>query len=311
MKKILVTGAGGCIGTKLVERLKSEGYWVRGVDLHYPYFSDSPADEFLVMDLRHEQACRRACQGIDEVYHLAADMGGMGFIESQTCELLHNSTMINIRMVKAAAKAKVKRYFFSSTVCVYRDMLPGEPQIDEEAVYPAMPDSEYGWEKLYAERVIATFGREYGFDVRIARFQNTYGPGSDFATNRAKAPAQLCWKVAKAEEYIEVWGDGTAVRNFTYIDDCIDGIRTYMDSDETRPVNIGSDEYVTVNELAETIIDVSGKDLDIKHVDGPIGVHSRNFSNERIKALGWTPKHSLRQGIGNTYTWVQEELSKV
>jgi nucleoside-diphosphate-sugar epimerase len=237
-------------------------------------------------------------------------MGGMGFIHSAECEIMRNSALINIQLVHAAAAAGVKRYFFSSSVCVYRDMLPGEPEMPEEGAYPALPDNEYGWEKLYAERMIAAYGRRYGMAVRIARFQNCYGPEGTWHGGREKAPAALSRKVAETENggVIEVWGDGSAIRSYTYIDDMVDGIYRLAQSDLEGPVNIGSPEYVTVDELARTTAEVAGKKVSIRHVDGPVGVHSRNFSNARIYSIGWRARYSLIEGIARTYAWVEQQV---
>jgi len=313
-KRALVTGAGGFIGSHLVKRLKKEGYWVRGVDLKRPEFSETAADEFLLLDLRERQNCEAALElgdiTFDEVYQLAADMGGMGFIHSAECEIMRNSALININMIHAAASAGVKRYFFSSSVCVYRNMRPGEPEMPEEGAYPAMPDNEYGWEKLYAERMALAYGRRYRLAIRIARFQNCYGPEGTWRGGREKAPAALSRKVAEVEDggTIEVWGDGTAVRSYTYIDDMTEGIYRLVQSDLEGPVNIGSPQYVSVDELAHTIARVAGKKIKIRHIDGPVGVQSRNFSNARIYTTGWRARFSLEDGIAETYPWIEAQV---
>lgn len=309
-KHAVVSGAGGFIGAHLVRRLKAEGYRVRGVDLKEPEFAPTAADDFLVADLRHAEACRAAVDGADEVYQLAADMGGMGFIHSAECEIMRNSALINLHMIDAAANQGVTRYFFSSSVCVYRDMMPGEPAIDETGAYPAQPDNEYGWEKLYAERTAQAYGRRYGLAVRIARFQNCYGPEGTWKGGREKAPAAIARKVAEADDggTVEVWGDGTAVRNFTYVEDMVDGIFRLTQSDVEGAANIGSREYVTVDELVQLVADVAGKDISIQHVDGPVGVHSRNFSSARMESIGWYPEFSLRQGMALTYPWVAAQV---
>ena len=317
MKTALVCGAGGFIGSHLVTKLKREGYWVRGVDLKYPQFSPTKADDFLLLDLRNPDNCRQALtlpdgQTFDEVYQLAADMGGMGFISVAETEVLHNNALINIHMAHTAAEMGVPRYFFSSSVCVYRDMDPNEPPIKEEDAYPALPDNEYGWEKLYAERVALAYGRRYGMQVRIARFENCYGPEGTYEGGREKAPAAICRKVALAEDggSIEVWGDGTAIRVFTYVDDLVEGIYMLMHSDLEGPVNLGAEERVTVADLVRTVIEVSGKEVSIEYVPGPVGVHARNFSKERIKSIGWRAKTSLREGIAKTYAWIWAQLAK-
>lgn len=314
MKRALVCGAGGFIGGYLVKKLKCEGYWVRGVDIKTHEFSPTKADEFLLLDLRDPEQCRRAVTlpggTFDEIYQLAADMGGMGFISVAACEVLHNNALINIHMTHTAAKIGVPRYLFSSSVCVYRDMKPDEPPLSEDEAIPANPDNEYGWEKLYAERVAMAYGRRYGMQVRIARFENCYGPEGTWRGGREKAPAAICRKVAQAEDggTIEVWGDGTAIRVFTYIDDLVDGIYTLMQSDLEGPVNLGSDERVTVADLVGRVIEVSGSQIKDQYVPGYVGVHSRNFSKTRIKSLGWEAKRSLQEGIARTYPWIEAQV---
>jgi GDP-D-mannose 3',5'-epimerase len=315
MKSAVVCGAGGFIAGHLVKRLKRDGYWVRGVDIKKPEFSNTAADEFRVLDLREPENCRQALTikngPPDEVYQLAADMGGMGFIHSAECEIMRNNALINVHMPYAAAEAGVKRYFFSSSVCIYRDMKPGEPELTEEGAYPAMPDNEYGWEKLYAERTATAYGKRFKMAVRIARFQNCYGPEGTWRGGREKAPAAICRKVAQAKlsDEIEVWGDGSAVRSYTYIDDMLDGICRLMQSDLEGAVNIGNPEYVRVDELVETVAAVSGKQIKIKHVKGPVGVQSRNFSNARIESLGWQAQWPLRRGIEQTYPWIAAQVA--
>jgi GDP-D-mannose 3',5'-epimerase len=314
-KTALVCGAGGFIGGHLVKRLKKDGYWVRGVDLKYPEFSPTAADEFLLLDLREKPNCEQVVRTstgrpFDEVYQLAADMGGMGFIQSAECEIMRNSALINIHMINAAATAGVKRYFFSSSACVYRNMKPEEPELSEAEAYPALPDNEYGWEKLYAERMAMAYGRRFGMVVRIARFQNTYGPEGTWQGGREKAPAAFCRKVAEAANggEIEAWGDGRAMRAYTYIDDLLDGIIRLVHSDLEDGVNIGRQEYVSVDGLVRTVAEVAGKPIRIKHVPGPVGVDARNFRNDRIASLGWTSKISLKEGISRTYPWVKAQV---
>jgi len=314
MKTALVCGAGGFIGGHLVKKLKREGYWVRGVDIKQHEFVPTAADEFLLLDLREEANCQAALSlpvgRFDEVYQLAADMGGMGFIHSAECEIMHNSALINIHMTNNASRLGISRYFFSSSVCVYRDMQPGEPEMSEAEAIPAHPDNEYGWEKLYAERMAMAYERNRGMQVRIARFQNCYGPEGTWRGGREKAPAAICRKVAEIEDggTIEVWGDGSAIRSYTYVDDMVDGIYMLMQSDLHGAVNIGSPQYVTVDELVKTVAEVAGKRVHVKHVEGPVGVHSRNFSNARIYSLGWQARFPLLDGIANTYPWVEAQV---
>jgi GDP-D-mannose 3', 5'-epimerase len=314
MKRALVCGAGGFIASHLVKRLQQEGYWVRGVDKKLPEFSPSAADEFLQLDLRQPDACRLALKPpvgrFDEVYQLAADMGGMGFIHSAECEIMRNSALVNINMIDAAANAGIGRYFFSSSVCIYRDMQPDEPELTEEEAYPALPDNEYGWEKLYAERMALAYGRRFGMQVRIARFQNCYGPEGTWTGGREKAPAAICRKVAEADDggTIQVWGDGSAIRSYTYVEDMVDGIYRLTQSELTGPTNIGSSEYVSVDDLVRTVAQVAGKRIHMMHIDGPVGVQSRNFSNARIYSTGWRHRFSLSDGIERTYPWVEAQV---
>jgi len=316
MKRALVCGAGGFIGGHLVKKLKKEACWVRGVDIKEHEFAPTAADEFLLLDLREPENCTAALSledgTFDEVYQLAADMGGMGFIPFAECEIMHNNALINILMTHAAATMGVPRYFFSSSVCVYRDMEPGEPEMTEDDAIPAHPDNEYGWEKLYAERVAMAYGRHYDMNVRIARFQNCYGPEGTWRGTREKAPAAICRKVAEAEDggTIEVWGDGTAIRAYTYVDDLVEGVSLLMHSDLEGPVNIGSSDYVTVDELVETVIEVAGKEIHKQYVEGPVGVQARNFSKERIQSLGWRTRVSLKEGIARTYSWIEAQVEK-
>ncbi|MGI8685493.1 MAG: NAD-dependent epimerase/dehydratase family protein [Acidimicrobiales bacterium] len=315
-KRALVCGAGGFIGGHLVGLLKRQGYWVRGVDLARPKFAESEADEFIVLDLRMPQACEQALSAsgpvFDEVYQLAADMGGMGFIASAECDILRNNALINIGMIKAAVDHGVARYFFSSSVCVYRDMVAGEDTIDEDGAYPAQPDNEYGWEKLYSEHVVLAHGRNFPIQVRVARFENCYGPYGTWRGGREKAPAALCRKVAEADGggTVEVWGAGGAVRSFVYVDDLVEGVFMLMHSEIDVPVNIGTEESVSVDELVELIARVAGKILEVRHVDGPVGVQSRAFSHDRIRSIGWRSTVSLAAGLERTYLWVHGEVKK-
>lgn len=316
MKTALVCGAGGFIGSHLVRALKARGLRVRGVDLKRPEFAPTAADEFLLLDLRDRAACESAVdfggEAPDEVYQLAADMGGMGYIHSAAADIMHDSVLINANMVRAAAEKGAGRYFFSSSVCVYRDMAPGEPALAEKDAYPALPDNDYGWEKLYAERMAFAHARAFGMKVRVARFQNCYGPEGTWCGGREKAPAALCRKVAEAPNGgpVEIWGDGNAVRNFIYVDDLVAGILSLMASDlDFKPANIGTQEYVTVRELLATIAGVAGKRIEPRSVPGPVGVASRNFSTARIESTGWRPRFTLRDGLARTYPWVAAQVA--
>jgi len=313
MKRALVSGASGFVGAHLVKRLKKDGWWVRAVSRHKPPFAASPADEYLLLDLREAGHCRKALSlpsgNFDEVYQLSADMGGVGFITAAPYEVMRNNALININMIQAALDAGTKKYFFSSSACVYPDMKPGAKPMTEEEALPAHPDNEYGWEKLYAERLLAIAAAKYGLDARVARFQTTYGPEGTWQGGREKAPAAICRKTAMAPDggEVEVWGDGSAVRSYLYIDDLIEAMRRLMDSNIKEPVNIGSDEYVSVKQLTEMAIAISGKRLKIKYVPGPVGVLSRNFSNARIYSTGWKPKVPLKEGLTRTYTWIAKQ----
>ena len=315
MDHAVVCGAGGFIASHLVKRLKADGAWVRGVDIKKPEFGDSAADEFVLLDLRDVDQARRAVapnghHKIDHVYQLAAEMGGMGYISTAECDILRHSALINVNVPQAAVEAGVSRYFLSSSVCVYRDMAVGEPELGEADAYPAQPDNEYGWEKLFAERVLQAYGRRHGLTVRIARFQNCYGPEGTWTGGREKAPAAICRKVAQADEggVVEVWGDGSAVRSYIYVSDLVDGVVRLMHSTLEGPANIGSPEYVTVRQLVDAVIGISGKRLRVKYVDGPVGVHSRNFSNARIYSTGWRASTSLRDGLATTYEWIEQQV---
>ena len=314
MKTAAVCGAGGFI--ELRKRLKDEGHWVRAVDIKRPEFSRTAADEFKRLDLRDPKNCAKAIQTptgiVDEVYQLAADMGGMGFIHSAECDIMHNNALINIHMTHTAATLGVKRYFYSSSVCVYRDMKFGEPEMKEEEAIPAHPDNEYGWEKLYSERVAMAYGRKYGMPVRIARFQNCYGPDGTWRGGREKAPAAISRKVAMAKDgdTIEIWGDGSAVRSYTYVDDMVDGIFRLTQSDLEGPVNIGCPHYYSVKQLVDVVAAVAGKKIATRTVPGPVGVQSRNFSNEKIYSIGWRSQFDLKDGIAPTYRWVAKQVRK-
>lgn len=316
-KKALVCGAGGFVGSHLVKQLKKEGYLVRGVDLKKPDYSKSAADQFLILDLRLRKNCQKALKisgSFDEVYQLAADRGGAEYMTPGECAMMESNALINIYMISEATKLKKKpKYFFSSSVCIYKDMPVGAKMIDEDGAYPAKPENEYGWEKLYAERMLTTFARRYNLPIRIARFHTTFGPEANWEGGREKAADAISRKVALAKDggEIEVYGDGKAVRVFTFIDDLIAGIRALMTSNITEPTNIGSDQYVTVNQLVQTVIAVSGKkNIKIKHIPGPVGVKARAFSNKRIYSTGWRPKVSLKQGLEIHYPWVRSQVVK-
>lgn len=324
MKKALVCGAGGFIGSHLVKRLKSEGYWVRGVDLKYPEYSKTHADDFVIADLRDHKEVATVLhldsswdKGFDEVYQLAADMGGAGYIFTgeHDADVMHNSATINLNVAHTSSKFKnPPKIFYSSSACIYpayNQEDPENPMCSESSAYPAAPDSEYGWEKLFSERLYFSFARNYGLSVRVARFHNIFGPEGTWKGGKEKAPAALCRKVAEAEEggSIEVWGPGKQTRSFLYIDECVEGIRKLMDSTFEGPVNIGSEEMVTINEFAKMIIDISSKNLSIKNVQGPAGVMGRNSDNKLIEEkLGWKPSLTLRQGIEKTYSWIKEQI---
>ncbi|MBW1820093.1 MAG: NAD-dependent epimerase/dehydratase family protein [Deltaproteobacteria bacterium] len=319
MKTALVCGAGGFIGSHMVHRLKEEGYWVRGVDLKSPEFSATEADDFIIGDLRDPYVCRQAiAQRFDEVYQFAADMGGAGFVFTgeNDADIMHNSVLINLNMLDACRKRNVKRIFYSSSACVYPEqnqMAPDNPNCEEGSVYPADPDSDYGWEKLFSERLYLAFQRNYGMEVRIARYHNIFGPLGTWDGGREKAPAAICRKVAMAEDggKIEIWGDGKQTRSFLYIDECLEGTLRLVRSDWTGPVNIGSDEMVTINQLADMAMSVSGKNLTKRHIEGPLGVRGRNSDNRLIeKKLGWKPDQPLIKGIEKTYQWIEAQVRK-
>ena len=317
MKLALVCGSGGFIGHHLVRRLKKEGYWVRGVDLKHHEFVKSESDEFVKGDLRDPVLVSKVInQPFDEVYQLAADMGGAGFVFSgeNDADIMHNSAMINLNVVEASVKAKVKKIFYSSSACMYpeRNQLdPNNPNCKEDSAYPAEPDSEYGWEKLFSERFYLAANRNYGIDIRIGRFHNIFGPEGSWNDGREKAPAAFCRKVAEAPDggEIEMWGDGQQTRSFLYVDECLEGIRLLMKSNFKEPINIGSEEMVSINNLAERIMDLANKKLSIKHIPGPLGVRGRNSDNRLIKEkLGWAPTQSLDEGLKKTYEWISKKV---
>ncbi|MFA6340940.1 MAG: NAD-dependent epimerase/dehydratase family protein [Candidatus Paceibacterota bacterium] len=315
-KKALVCGAGGFIGGHLVKKLKKDGFWVRGVDIREHEHSKSAADEFIKGDLRDLKVCESVLdQAFDEVYQLAADMGGAGYIFTgeHDADIVHNSAMINLNIAKLAKDMGVKKIFYSSSACIYpkeNQIDPDNPNCSEASAFPANPDSEYGWEKLFSERLYLSFMRNYGLEVRIARFHNIFGPESEWIGGREKAPCAMCRKVAEAPDggEMEMWGDGEQTRSFLYIDECLEGIRRLMDSDFVGPVNIGSEEMITINNLAKMAMEIAGKKLKIKHIDGPLGVRGRNSDNKLIMSkLGWEPRTPLRDGMKKTYAWVLEQ----
>lgn len=318
-KRILVNGAGGFIGGHLVKRLKAEGFWVRGVDLKRHEFAASHADQFILGDLRETDFVRVAVEGIDEVYQLAADMGGAGYIFTgeHDAAVMHNSATINLNTLELGCKAGVRKFFYSSSACMYPEYNqtdPDNPKCSEDSAYPAAPDSEYGWEKLFSERLYGAYMRNHGVEVRIARFHNIFGPEGTWCGGREKAPAALCRKVAEAgdRDTIEVWGDGRQTRSFLYIDECVEGVRRLMESGFSGPVNIGSDEMVSINQLTGLIMEIAGKNLTIRHIPGPLGVRGRNSDNRLIEAkLGWKPSQSLRAGIEKTYEWISTQVESL
>lgn len=319
MRQALVCGAGGFIGSHLVKRLKRDGFWVRGVDLKHPEYAPTQADDFVIGDLRDPHVCRALVdRPFDEVYQLAADMGGAGYIFTgeHDSDVMHNSATINLNMVDLCARKAVRKVFYSSSACIYpehnqRD--PENPRCSEESAYPAAPDSEYGWEKLFSERLYLAYHRNHGLTVRIARFHNIFGLEGSWNNGKEKAPAALCRKVAEACDggEIEIWGDGKQTRSFLYIDECLAGIRRLVDSDFTGPVNIGSEEMVTINALAQMAMDIAGKKLTIRHIAGPTGVRGRNSDNRLIfEKLGWRPSRPLREGMEKTYQWIEAQVKQ-
>jgi nucleoside-diphosphate-sugar epimerase len=315
MKKILVCGAGGFIGTHLVRSLKSQGHYVIGADLKFPEFSITACDEFHQVDLRNQRSVTRMLRkDIDEIYQLAADMGGAGyiFIGDNDADIMHNSAIINLNILHEMTFKKIPKIFYSSSACMYpahNQQDPDNPVLIEASAYPADPDSEYGWEKLFSERLYASYARNYGIDVRVARLHNVFGPEGAYAGGKEKAPAALCRKVIQSD-VVEVWGPGTQTRSFMYIDDCIEGIHRLMASTYTQPINIGSSRIIAINDLVQLISQVNSKTVKIKNIDGPRGVMGRTSDNTLIKkVLSWAPPDSLEAGLKETYKWIEQQLN--
>jgi len=318
MKTALVCGGGGFIGGHLINRLKKEGYFVRGVDLKENEYGNNKADEFVIGDLRDSHIAEEVVKGMNEVYQLAADMGGAGYIFTgdHDAAVMHNSALCNLNVLEAAEKAGVQKIFYSSSACMYPEynqLDPNNPKCNEDSAYPAAPDSEYGWEKLFSERLYFAYQRNTKIKVRVARFHNIFGPQGTWTGGKEKAPAALCRKVAESEDgsLIEVWGDGKQTRSFLFIDECVEAVRRLMDSDFSGPVNIGSEEMISINDFAKMVIEISGKNISIKNIPGPTGVRGRNSDNKLIREkLGWEPGLPLRKGMEITYKWINQQVQQ-
>jgi nucleoside-diphosphate-sugar epimerase len=317
-RRILVTGAGGFIGHHLVNALKREGCWVRGVDIKQPEFEVSDADEFLLVDLRRWDNCRRVTDNVDQVYALAADMGGMGFISSHHAQILQSNSLINLHTLEAARENGVQRYLYTSSACVYPEYRQTDVNVTplrEQDAYPAQPQDAYGWEKLVTERLCTHYREDYGLETRIVRFHNIFGPLGTWKGGREKAPAALCRKIAVAKltsnPVVEIWGDGEQTRSFCYIDDCVTGLKKLMQSDYYEPLNLGQDRLITINQLADIIANIAGVAIVKKHVTGPQGVRGRNSDNSRLRqVLSWEPEISLEKGLARTYKWIERQVRK-
>ncbi len=318
MKTALVCGGGGFIGGHLINRLKKEGYFVRGADLKENEYGNHKADEFVIGDLRDSHVAEKVVKGMKEVYQLAADMGGAGYIFTgdHDAAVMHNSALCNLNVLEAAEKAGVQKIFYSSSACMYPEynqLDPDNPKCNEDSAYPAAPDSEYGWEKLFSERLYFAYQRNTKIKVKVARFHNIFGPQGTWTGGKEKAPAALCRKVAETEDgsFIEVWGDGKQTRSFLFIDECVEAVRRLMDSDFSGPVNIGSEEMISINDFAKMVIDISGKNISIKNIPGPTGVRGRNSDNKLIREkLGWEPSIPLRKGMEMTYKWINQQVQQ-
>jgi len=314
--KVLITGAGGFIGSHLVTYLKRKGYWVRGADIKHPEFGPTDADEFQILDLRRWENCLEAAEGIDEVYALAADMGGMGFISAHHAQILYNNSLINLHTLEAVREKGVSRYLYTSSACVYPEHLQEETDVKplkEEDAYPAFPQDAYGWEKLISERLCMHYRDDFGMETRTVRFHNIFGELGTWQGGREKVPAALCRKIALAklagDPVIEIWGDGEQTRSFCYIEDCVEGIYRLMRSDHSEPINLGQDRMLSINELADIIANIAGIEITKRHVDGPQGVRGRNSDNTRLREVtGWEPQISLEDGLSVTYRWIEEQV---